>query len=77
LNPYARSYHRTAKTTQGLPIEAHIFQSSAGTTGSSASGASPDHASTDDYPKIGGSTCWNSAEESRLIIMVAPIGAPS
>jgi hypothetical protein len=45
-------------------------------SGSSASGASPDHDSTDDYPEIGDSTCWNSAEEGRFIIMVASTGAP-
>jgi hypothetical protein len=39
--------------------------------------ASLDQDSTDDYPEIGGSTYWNSAEEGHLIIMVAPAEAPS
>jgi hypothetical protein len=68
LNPYARSYHRTTMTTQGLLIGAHIFQPSARTSFSSASGASPDHNSTDDYPEIWCSTYWNSTEEGCLII---------
>jgi hypothetical protein len=46
-------------------------------SGSSTSGASRDHDSTDDYPEIGGSTYWNFVEEGHLIIMVAPAGAPS
>jgi hypothetical protein len=75
LNPCARSYHRIAKTTRGLPIGAHFFQPSVGTSGSSSSGASPH--STNGYPEIGESTCWNSVEEGRLIIMVAPARAPS
>jgi hypothetical protein len=77
LNPHASSYHRATKTTQGIPIRAPILQPSAGTSSSSTSIASPDQDSTDDYPKIEGSTCWNSADEGHLIIMVPPAGAPS
>jgi hypothetical protein len=76
-NPYAGPYHPTAKIAQGLPIGAHIFQPSARTSSSFTLGASPDHDSTDDYPEIWRSTCWNSAQEGQLIIMVAPTGAPS
>jgi hypothetical protein len=75
LNPYAGSYHLTARTSQGLPIGAPIFQPPAGTSSSSPSGASPDRDSTDNYLEIGGSTCWNPAEEGHLIIMVAPTEA--
>jgi hypothetical protein len=50
-----------------------IFQPSARTSSSISSGASPDRDSTDDYPEIKGSICWNLAEEGRLIIMVAMI----
>jgi hypothetical protein len=39
--------------------------------------ASPYQDSTDDYPKIGESTCWSSVDEDYLITMVAPVGAPS
>jgi hypothetical protein len=44
---------------------------------SSSSAASPDQDSADDYPEVGGSTCWNSTEKGRLIIMVAPPKTPS
>jgi hypothetical protein len=77
MNPYIRPYYRVAKTTQGIPIRAPIFQPSAGTSSSSTSATSPDQDSTDDYPEIGGSTCWNSTDEGCLIIMVATTGAPS
>jgi hypothetical protein len=76
LNPYAR-HHRTVKTIQGISIGASILQPSVGASNSSSSAASPDQDSTDDYPEIGGSTCWNFANEGRLVIMVAPAGAPS
>jgi hypothetical protein len=77
VNPYAGPYHRTARFVQGIPIRAYILQPSAGASSSSSSVASPDQDSADDYPEIGGSTCWNSAEEGCLNIMVAPAGAPS
>jgi hypothetical protein len=77
LNPYVGPYNRTAKTTQGIPIGAPIFQPSAGTSSSSSSVASPGQESSYDYPKIGGSTCWNSANEGHPIIMVALTRAPS
>jgi hypothetical protein len=76
LNPYAWPYHRAAKTTQGIPIGAPIFQPSAETSSSSAPTVSPDQASTDDYPEIRGSTYWNSTDEGCLIILVAPAGGP-
>jgi hypothetical protein len=77
LNPYAGLYHRTSKTTQGIPIGTPIFQPSVGTSSSFASTASLGQDCTDDYPKIGGSTYWNSVDEGHLVIMVAPVGAPS
>jgi hypothetical protein len=49
----------------------------AGASSSSSSAAPPDQDSTNDYPEMGGSLCWNSTEEGHLIIMVAPAGAPS
>jgi hypothetical protein len=77
LNPYAGSYHRTARTSQGNPIGMSIVQSSTGTSSFSISAKSPYQDSSDDYPVIGESTCWNSADEGSLIIMVALAGAPS
>jgi hypothetical protein len=76
LNPYVGSYHRVAKTAQGILIGAPITQPLVGISSSSTSATSHGQDSTDDYPEIEGSTCWNSADEGRLIIMVAPIGAP-
>jgi hypothetical protein len=49
----------------------------AGTSSSSTSAASLDQDSTIEYPEIGESTYWNSVNEGRLIIMVAPTKAPS
>jgi hypothetical protein len=53
-----------------------ILQPSAGASSSSPSTASPDQDSADDYPDIGGNTYWDFVKEGRLIIMVAPVGAP-
>jgi hypothetical protein len=72
LNPYVGPYYRATTTDQGNLIRMPIIQPSAGTLSSSTSTASPDQDSTNDYPEIGGSTYWNSANEGRLIIMVAP-----
>jgi hypothetical protein len=77
LNSYAGSYHRAAKTKQGILIGAPIFQPSAETLSSSTLAASPDQDFIDDYPEIGRSICWNSAHEGHLIIMVTPTEAPS
>jgi hypothetical protein len=74
LNFYAGPYHHAIKT---IPIRASIFQPLAGALSSSTLAASHDQDSTDDYAEISGSTCWNSAEEGRLIIMVASVEAPS
>jgi hypothetical protein len=41
---------------------------------SSSSASSPSRDSSDDYPKIGASASGNFAEDSRLILMVAPNG---
>jgi hypothetical protein len=77
LNPHAGPYHHAAKTTQGIPIGAPVFQLSAGTLSSSISVSSLDQDLIDDYPEIRESTCWNSVDEGRLIIMVAPVRALS
>jgi hypothetical protein len=53
------------------------FSPSTGASSYSSLVASPDQDSIDDYPEIGGSTCWDSVDEGHLIIMVAPAGAPS
>jgi hypothetical protein len=76
LNPYVALYHHTAKFIQVIPSRASIIQPSVGASSYSLSAASPDQDSVDDYPEIKGSPCWNSTEVGRLIIMVAPHGAP-
>jgi hypothetical protein len=77
LDPLAGPYIRTARFIWGIPIEASILQPSVGASSSSSSAASPDQDSADDYLEIGASTYWDSTEEGRLIIMVAPAGALS
>jgi hypothetical protein len=77
LDPYAGSYICIAKLIQGIPIMASTLQPLDEASSSSSSAASPDQDSADDYPEIGGSTCWNSVEVGRLIIKVALTGAQS
>jgi hypothetical protein len=72
LDPCAGLYIRTAKLIQRI-----LVVTSAGASSSSSSAASPDQDSVDDYPKIGVSTCGDSAGEGCLIFMVAPVGEPS
>jgi hypothetical protein len=54
LNPHAGPYYLSVRTSQGLLIGITIFQSLAGTSSSSSSGATPDRDSIEDYPEIGG-----------------------
>jgi hypothetical protein len=77
LNPHAGPYYLFAMISQGFPIGTPIFQPSVGTSSSSSLGASPNRDSTEDYPEIGDSICWNPVVEDRCINMVAPTGAPS
>jgi hypothetical protein len=72
LNPHVGSYYLSARTYQECPVEKTIFQSSAGTSSSSSSVATPDRDSIKDYPKIRGSACWNPAIEAHRISMVGP-----
>jgi hypothetical protein len=77
LDPYAGPYIRTAKLVRAIPIVMSVLQSSAGASSSSSSATFPDQNSADDYPEIGESTCEDSAEEGRLIVMVVLDGGPS
>jgi hypothetical protein len=54
-----------------------ILQPSAGASSSFASTTFPDQDLAEDYLEIGGSTCGDSTEEGRVIVMVAPVGGPS
>jgi hypothetical protein len=77
LDPYTGLHICTVKLVRGISIMTSIIQPSAGASSSSSSTASLDQDLADDYPEIGGSTCGDSIEEGRLIVMVAPAGGPS
>jgi hypothetical protein len=77
FNPYAGSYYLATMMLQGHLIGAPIFQSSAGTSSSTSSGASTDRDSIEDYPEIRGSIYWNSTIEAHRISMVGPTKASS
>jgi hypothetical protein len=65
-------YIRTVKLVRGIPVVTIILRPCAGASSSSSSALSSDQGSSEDYPKIGISTCGSSADISRLICMVAP-----
>jgi hypothetical protein len=73
LNPYAGPYYLSTMTSLERPIRKTIIQPSTGASSSSSSGATPDQDSLEDYPKIGGSACWNPAIEAHHINMVGPV----
>jgi hypothetical protein len=77
LDPCAGLFLHTVEIVQGIPVVTSILQPSAGASSSSSSAASPGHNSADDYPEIGGSTCWKYSKEGRLICMAAPNEDPS
>jgi hypothetical protein len=74
LDPYVGLHILTVKLIRGISTVTSILQPSAGASSSSLSSASPEEDSSDDYPEIGGSTCGDSIEKGRLIVMVAPAG---
>jgi hypothetical protein len=65
-------YIRTVKLIRGIPVVTTILRPCAGASSSSPSTLSSDQGSSEDYPKIGVSTCESSASISHLIYMVAP-----
>jgi hypothetical protein len=72
LDPFAGLYIRTVKLVRGIPIVTSTLRPSIRASSSSSSASSPGRNSFDDYPQIGASACGNSAEDDRLILMVAP-----
>jgi hypothetical protein len=72
LDPFAGLYIRTVKLVRGIPIVTSTLQPSIRASSSSSSASSPGQNSFDDYHQIGASACGNSAEDDRLILMVAP-----
>jgi hypothetical protein len=71
---FAGLYIRTAKLIRGILIVTSTLRPFIGVSSSSSSASSPDRDSCSDYPKIRASTCGNSTEDGRLILMVAPDG---
>jgi hypothetical protein len=59
---------------QGIPIMTSTLWPFTGALSSSTSASAPSQYSSNDYPEIGASAYRNSAEDSRLILMVAPNG---
>jgi hypothetical protein len=76
-DPCVGLFLHTVEIIQGILVMTSILQPSAGSSTSSSSTTSPGHDSANDYPKIGGSTCWNYSKEGCLICMVAPNEDPS
>jgi hypothetical protein len=73
-DPFAGLYIRTTKLVQGIPIVTSTIRPFIRVSSSSSLASSPDRDSSSDYPEIGASACGNSAEDGRLILMVAPDG---
>jgi hypothetical protein len=73
-DPFAGLYICTAKLVRGIPIVTSTLRPFVGVSSSSSSASSPDRDSSSDYLEIGASACENSAEDGRLILMVAPDG---
>jgi hypothetical protein len=72
LNPFTRLYIHIVKLVRDIPIVTSTLRPYIGASSSSSSASSPGRDLSDDYPEIGASACGNSAEDSRLIPMVAP-----
>jgi hypothetical protein len=68
---FCRVYIYTTKLVRDIPIVTSTLRPFVGVSSSSSSASSPDQDSSSDYPEIGDSTCGNSAEDGRLILMVA------
>jgi hypothetical protein len=74
LDPFIGLYIRTTNLVRGMSIMTSTLQTSIRTSRSSKSVSSPSRDLSDEYPEIGASACGKSAEDSRLIFMVAPNG---
>jgi hypothetical protein len=73
-NPFAGLYIRTVKLVRGILIVTSTLRTFIEAPSLSSSASSPSRDSSDEYPKIGASACGKSAEDIRLILMVAPNG---
>jgi hypothetical protein len=77
LDPFAGLYIRTDKLVRAVLIVTSTLRTFTGAPSSSSSASSPSQDSSDEYPKIGANACGKSAEDGRLILMVAPNGDQS
>jgi hypothetical protein len=71
-DPFTGLYIRTTKLVRGIPIVMSTLRPVVGVSSSSSSASSPDRDSSNDYLEIRASAYGNSAEDGRLILMVAP-----
>jgi hypothetical protein len=71
LDPCAGVYIHTTNIVRGIPIVTSILRPMAGASSSSTLTSPSDPDSSDNYPKIGASTCREPAEGGHLIYMVA------
>jgi hypothetical protein len=74
LDPFTGLYFRNTKLVRGIPIVMSTLRPFIGASSLSSSASSPGQDWSDYYPEIGASACEISAEDSRLILMVAPDG---
>jgi hypothetical protein len=63
LDPCARLYIRTAKLIRGIRVVTSILRSLAEALSSCSLALTPDHDSSDNYPKIGTNTCGELVED--------------
>jgi hypothetical protein len=70
-------YIHTTKLVRGIPIVTSTLRTFTEAPSSSLSASSPSRDSSEEYPEIGASACVKSAEDSRLILMVALNGDQS
>jgi hypothetical protein len=71
LDPFAGLYIRTTKLVRGIPIVTSTLRTFTGAPSSSSSVLSPNRDSSNEYPEIRTSAYGISAEDSRLILIVA------
>jgi hypothetical protein len=77
LDPFVGLYIRITKLVRGILIVTSTLRTFTGAPSSSSSTSSPSRDLFNEYSEIGASACGISAEDSRLILMVAPNGDQS
>jgi hypothetical protein len=74
LDLFAGLYIHTVNLIRGIPIVMSTLRTFTRAPSSSSSASSPSRDLSDEYPEIRASAYVKSAEDSRLILMVAPNG---